>query len=52
MSAFSIYRESYAIKVYKQLEENTDELSQNVPFDKKHFLGITAYFCLFLLNFL
>ena len=46
VSAYSIYRQSYYIKVYKHLEENADDLSQDLPFSKKHFLGITAYFCL------
>ncbi|XP_022802330.1 uncharacterized protein LOC111339868 [Stylophora pistillata] len=41
ISAYSINRESQSIKFYKQLEENAVELSQDLPFSKKHFLVIT-----------
>lgn len=40
ISIYSFYQESHSIKVYKQLEENADELSQDLPFGKKHFLAI------------
>lgn len=46
VSAYSIYQQSHNIKVYKLLEKNVDEFSQNSPSSKKLFLGITSYFCL------
>ena len=45
-SAYSIYQQSQSIKVYKHIEENADEISKDLPFSKKHLLGITVYFCL------
>ena len=51
-SAYIIYQESQSIKVYKHLEENADDPSQDLPFSKKHFLGSTTYFCLVLSNVL
>lgn len=40
VSAYSIYRQNHYIKVYKHLQENADDLSQDLPFSKKHFLVI------------
>ena len=51
-SGYSIYQRFRDIKVYKELEENADELSQKLPFSKEHFLGITTYFYLVPLNLL
>ncbi|XP_027040708.1 uncharacterized protein LOC113668927 isoform X2 [Pocillopora damicornis] len=38
VSAYSIYQQSHNIKVYKLLEKNADEFSQNSPSSKKLFL--------------
>lgn len=40
VSAYSIYQQSHNIKVYKLLEKNADEFSQNSPSSKKLFLVI------------
>ena len=46
-SVYLIYQQSNSIKVYKYREDNAYEfeLSQNFPFSKKYFVGITVNFC-------
>nr|XP_058955986.1 uncharacterized protein LOC131783277 isoform X2 [Pocillopora verrucosa] len=39
-SAYSIYQHSQSIKVDKYVGENADEISQDLPFSKKHLLAI------------
>ena len=45
-SAYFIYQHSQPIKVCKYTEENADEISQDLPYSKKHHLDNTVYFCL------
>ncbi|RMX48515.1 hypothetical protein pdam_00008518 [Pocillopora damicornis] len=50
VSAYSIYQQSHNIKVYKLLEKNADEFSQNSPSSKKLFLVISLLVNLLLLG--